>query len=208
MGIVVTLDQLKKIWSDQKSEALLKSLLVGLNKTIEKYSLNENKYEVASFLAQVGHESAQGAFRVENLNYSADGLRKVFGKYFPTTALANAYARQPQKIASRVYANRMGNGPESSGDGWKHRGRSGIQITGKDNYTKLAKWLNMTVDQAIAFLETDEGFWIGAAWFWTVNGLDRYDDDANVLTETKIINGGTNGLPDRQEIMNRGVKYL
>lgn len=208
MGIQVTLDQFKKIWSDQKSEALLASLLPSLNATIEKYKINENKNEVASFLAQVGHESGQGAFRAENLNYSAQGLQKVFGKYFPTLALANSYARQPMKIANRVYANRMGNGPETSGDGWKHRGRGGIQITGKDNYTALAKWLGKSIDDTIRFMETDDGFWIGAAWFWDVHGLDKVDDDVSANAETKIINGGFNGLPDRQEILDRGIKYL
>jgi putative chitinase len=208
MGIKVSLEQFKKIWSDQKSEALLKSLLPGLNDVLEKYKINENKYEVASFLAQVGHESAQGAFRMENLNYSAAGLQGTFKKYFPTLALANSYARQPQKIANRVYANRMLNGSEASGDGWKHRGRGGIQITGKDNYTRLAAWLGKSIDETIKFMETDEGFWIGAAWFWVVNGLDKLDDDASALLETKKINGGTLGLPDRQEILDRGIKYL
>jgi len=208
MGIQVTLEQFKKIWSDQKSEALLKSLLPGLNEVLEKYKINENKYEVASFLAQVGHESAQGAFRAENLNYSAAGLQKTFKKYFPTLALANSYARNPQKIACRVYAGRMLNGPEASGDGWKYRGRGGIQITGKDNYTRLAAFLKMSIDDTIKFMETDAGFWIGAAWFWVANGLDKLDDDASVNAETKKINGGFNGLPDRQEIMDRGIKYL
>lgn len=208
MGIQVTLDQFKKIWADQKSEALLKSLLPGLNETIEKYKINENVYEVASFLAQVGHESGQGAYRAENLNYSADALQRVFHKYFPSLALANSYARQPIKIANRVYANRMGNRDESSGDGWKHRGRGGIQITGANNYNALAKWLGKTVDDTIKLLESDAGFWIGAAWYWTVNGLDKLDDDRNAKPETRVINGGENGLMDRQQLLDRGVKVL
>lgn len=208
MGIQVTVDQLKKIYAEQHSDALLNAMIGPLNKTLEKYKLNENVNEVATFLAQVGHESGQLAYRVENLNYSAQGLTKTFRKYFPTLALANSYARQPIKIANRVYAGRMGNGAESTGDGWKYRGKGGIQITGKENHEKFARWLGINVEDAIKFALTDEGFWVVAAWFWDDRDLDRYDDDLKILKETQMINGGENGLADREHLMARGIKVL
>lgn len=208
MGIQVTLPQLKAIFKEQQSEALLAAALPGLNKTLERFKINENKNEVASFLAQVGHESAQLRYKAENLNYSADGLRKIFGKYFPTAALAAQYARKPQAIANRVYANRMGNGNEASGDGWKHRGRGYIQLTGAENYRGFAKAMGITVDQAITLLETDEGAWMSAGWYWDARGLDKHDDDLSINAETKLINGGYNGLADRQKLFDRGQKVL
>lgn len=208
MGIQVTFDQLKAIYKEQQSDAVLKAALPGLNATLERFKINENKNEVASFLAQVGHESAQLRYMAENLNYSADGLGKIFKKYFPTPALRAQYARKPQAIANRVYASRMGNGNEASGDGWKHRGRGYIQLTGANNYNAFAKALGITVDEAIALLETDEGAWMSAGWYWQDRGLDKHDDDLNILPETKLINGGTHGLADRQKLFDRGQKYL
>lgn len=203
----VTLSQLSKIYKDQHSTALLTAALPGLNATLEKYGIT-TKNEVASFLAQVGYESAQLVYRAENLNYSAKGLMVTFRKYFPSLATANSYARKPIKIASRVYANRMGNGTEASGDGWKFRGRSYIQITGKNNYTAMAKYLGISIDKLIAFLETEEGAWAGAGWFWVYRDLDRFDDDLKVHKETLLINGGENGLADRQTIMDRAIAVL
>jgi putative chitinase len=185
----------------------LEAALPGLNATLQRYGIT-TKNEIASFLAQVGHESAQLRYRAENLNYSSKGLMSTFRKYFSSLATANTYARKPVKIANRVYANRMGNGNESSGDGWKHRGRSYIQITGKDNYTLMAKYLGITIDQLIVFLETDEGAWAGAGWYWVHRNLDLYDDDLNVRKETLLINGGTNGEADRQTIMDRAISVL
>lgn len=203
----VTLDQLAKIYKDQQSRALLAASLPGLNKTLETYGIT-GKNEIATFLAQIGHESAQLRYRAENLNYSAAGLQKIFRKYFPTLALANSYARQPVKIANRVYASRMGNGNEASGDGWKHRGRGFLQLTGAYNYGKFATYKKITVDEAIKILEADDGAWESAGWYWVDRGLDRYDDDNDIRQETKLINGGYNGLADRQELFDRAMKVL
>ena len=154
---------------------------------------------VAAFLAQTAHES--GGYRAikENLNYRAVTLRKVFPKYFPDDATANAYAQQPEKIANKVYGNRMGNGPESSGDGYRYCGRGLIQLTGKDNYTRYAQSTEQTVEEASEHLTTFEGCVQSAAWFWEANNLNQYADNGDILTMTKRINGGTIGLEDRQK---------
>jgi putative chitinase len=154
---------------------------------------------VAAFLAQTAHES--GGYRAikENLNYKAASLTKVWPRYFPSMEVANAYANQPEKIANRAYANRMGNGPEESGDGWKFCGRGLIQLTGKDNYTRYAESLEISLDEASEHLTTFEGCVQSAAWFWEANNLNQWADKGDILTLTKRINGGTLGLEDRQK---------
>jgi putative chitinase len=166
---------------------------------MEKFQIN-TPLRLAHFLAQCGHES--GGFRLtkENLNYSAKGLNGIFKKYFPTLESAKLYERKPEKIANKVYGNRMGNGPEASGDGAKYCGRGYIQLTGKDNYTAFGKSINedMTVNpQAVA----DKYALLSAAWFFNKNGLHKLADggatDAVVTQITKRVNGGTIGLADR-----------
>lgn len=163
---------------------------------------------VAAFLAQTAHES--GGYRAikENLNYKAPSLRKVFGKYFPTDELAAQYANKPEKIANRVYGNRMGNGPEESGDGWKFCGRGLIQLTGKDNYTRYAQSLEISLDEASEHLTTFEGCVQSAAWFWEANNLNQWADKGDILTLTKRINGGTIGLEDRIKHYNHALHVL
>ena len=136
----------------------------------------------------------------ENLNYKAASLRKVFPKYFPDDATANRYASLPNKqeaIANRVYSNRMGNGPEESGDGFKFCGRGLIQLTGKENYTWFAASISITVEEASEYLQTFEGAAQSACWFWENNNLNQWADKGDILTLTKRINGGTIGLDDR-----------
>lgn len=151
------------------------------------------KPQQAMFIAQYGHET-QGYTRLsENLNYSANGLVNVFRKYFPTLNLAKQYERKPQAIANKVYANRMGNGSEASGDGWKYRGRGLPHLTGKDNYGKFQAWLGKTVEPEE--LSTDLNLAIKAGvWYWLANGLANLDSVEKV---TVRINGGTNGLEER-----------
>jgi len=164
------------------------------------YKLSPNR--AAHFFAQTAHESGNFKAFSENLNYSAKGLRGVFRKYFPTDALANAYARQPQKIANRVYANRMGNGPESSGDGWKFRGRGALQLTGHDNYQAFANYVNRPDVMTNPDLVAGELCFESALWFFDRNKLwgicDQGVNDAAILALTKRINGGTHGLDDRK----------
>ena len=154
---------------------------------------------VAAFLAQTAHES--GGYRAikENLNYKAESLMRVWPRYFPTIEIARQYAQQPEKIANRAYANRMGNGPEESGDGWKFCGRGLIQLTGKDNYTRYAESLEISLDEASEHLTTFEGCVQSAAWFWEANNLNQWADQGDILTLTKRINGGTLGLEDRKK---------
>jgi putative chitinase len=164
-----------------------------------KFGIN-TPLRVAHFLAQCGHES--GGFRVtsENLNYSAKGLAGIFKKYFPTEAAATPYARQPQKIANKVYANRMANGSEASGDGYKFRGRGYIQLTGRDNYTQFGKAIGVDIPSNPDSVATTYAL-ASAAWFWSKNGLNKLADagatDSAVTSITKRVNGGTIGLADR-----------
>jgi putative chitinase len=166
---------------------------------------------VAAFLAQTAHES--GGYRAikENLNYKAPTLRKIFPKYFPDDATANHYASLPNKqeaIANRVYGGRMGNGPEESGDGFRYCGRGLIQLTGKDNYTRYAQSLEISVEEASEHLTTFEGCVQSAAWFWEANNLNQWADKGDILTLTKRINGGTIGLEDRIKHYNHALHVL
>jgi putative chitinase len=167
--------------------------------TAAKFQIN-TPLRLAHFLAQCGHES--GGFRAtqENLNYSAKGLNGIFKKYFPTEAAAAAYARNPQKIANKVYGNRMGNGDEGSGDGYKFRGRGYIQLTGKDNYTAFGKSIGEDICANPDKVASQYAL-LSAAWFFSKNGLHKMADegssDAVVTKITKRVNGGTIGLADR-----------
>ena len=163
---------------------------------------------MAAFLAQVAHESGSFNFTKEGLSYSAASLTKVFHKYFPTLASAKAYERKPAKIASKVYANRMGNGDEASGDGYKYCGRGLIQLTGKQNYTKFAASIGKSLDETVAYMETAEGAVASAAWFWDTNKLSVYADKGDFVGLTRRINGGTIGLADRQKHYNEALKAL
>ena len=152
---------------------------------------------VAAFLAQCAHESGGFVFLKENLNYKAASLRRVFPKYFPDDAIAVQYAGKGEMIANRVYANRMGNGDEASGDGWRFCGRGLIQLTGKNNYTFFAGSLDIPVEEASEYLQTFEGAVQSACFFWEQNKLNQWADAGDILTLTKRINGGTIGLEDR-----------
>jgi putative chitinase len=191
----------------QTPKELLQASVEPLNAAMKHFDITTLQ-RVSCFVAQVGHES--GGFRaiVENLNYSSDGLRKVFGKYFPTRDLANAYARKPERIANRVYANRMGNGPENSGDGWKYRGRGMIQLTGRNNYELFAKAFKLSIPDAIGYLETREGAAMSAAWFWDMRGLNTLADQGLFKKMTISINGGLNGFEDRLAHYEKARKLL
>jgi putative chitinase len=168
----------------------------ALELALPDYDINTPQ-RVAAFIAQCAHES--GGFRAlkENLNYKAASLRKTFGKYFPTDELAAQYEKRPEKIANRVYANRMGNGDEASGDGFRYCGRGLIQLTGKQNYQNFADSIETPVEDIPEFLATFEGAVQSACWFWEANNLNQWADKNDILTLTKRINGGTIGLEDR-----------
>lgn len=170
----------------------------ALNQLLPDYGI-DTPQRVAAFLAQCAHESGGFVFLKENLNYKAASLRKVFPKYFPTDELAAQYANQPERIANRIYGNRMGNGDEASGDGYRYCGRGLIQLTGHDNYQNFADSIGVTPEEASHYLETFEGAVQGACWFWENNNLNQYADSDDILTMTKRINGGTIGLEDRKK---------
>ncbi len=171
----------------------------ALSQLLPDYEINTPQ-RIAAFVAQCAHES--GGFMVlkENLNYRAASLRKLFPKYFPDDAIAQRYASMPNKqeaIANRIYANRMGNGPEESGDGYRYCGRGLIQLTGRQNYTWFAASLEITPEEATEYLGTFEGAAQSACWFWETNKLNQWADAGDIVTLTKRINGGTIGLEDR-----------
>ena len=169
----------------------------ALCKALPKYDITTER-RVAGFLAQCAHESNNFKVLRENLNYSADGLRRIFPKYFKDVD-PDDYARQPEKIANRVYANRMGNGDESSGDGWKYCGRGVIQLTGHDNYSRFAKDMGMSLDEVVDYLETIEGAIMSAAWYWNSRKINAAAEDNDIVKMTKLVNGGTIGLEDRKK---------
>lgn len=204
---MVTLELLKAMCPKTKT-ATLEGYIEPLNTVGEYYEMTQNPARLAGFLAQIAHESGGFNFVIENLNYSADGLRKIFPKYFPTDELAKQYARKPEKIANRVYANRMKNGDENSGDGFRFRGRGLIQLTGRDNYTRFAEALDMSLDDTIVYLETPNGAVASAGWFWDNNKLNQFCDRGDFITLTKRINGGTIGLADRQHHYDIAMKFL
>jgi putative chitinase len=192
------------ITQEQLKELLPKNPYVehwhqALEQLFPEYEINTPK-RMAAFIAQCSHESAGFTALVENLNYRWQSLRKVFPKYFPNDAIAQEYASKPNKqeaIANRIYASRMGNGDEASGDGFRYRGRGLIQLTGKHNYTWFAASLEITPEEATEYLMTFEGAAQSGCWFWETNKLNQWADAGDIVTLTKRINGGTIGLDDR-----------
>ena len=192
----LTLEQLKQLLPKNPYVTYWHGALTQL---FPDYEINTPQ-RMAAFIAQCAHES--GGFMVlkENLNYKPATLRKLFPKYFPDDAIAQKYTSLPNKqeaIANRIYANRMGNGPEESGDGYRYCGRGLIQLTGRDNYAWFAASLGITPEEATEYLGTFEGAAQSACWFWETNKLNQFADKGDIVTLTKRINGGTIGLDDR-----------
>jgi len=186
------------------------SVIAQLPDTIAKFELN-TPLRLAHFLAQAGHESGGFKAVTENLNYGAKGLRSIFGKYFPTDAKALEYERKPEKIANLVYGNRMGNGAEPTGEGFKFRGRGYIQLTGKDNYVAFDKVVTEDLITNPDLVSTKYPL-LSAAWFFHKNGLHKIADEgateAVVTKVTKRVNGGTIGLADRLKHFNEYYNLL
>jgi putative chitinase len=205
-GLALTIDQLSQIvpknpYIDHWHQAFCEIL--------PDYDINTPQ-RIAAFLAQCAHESGGFTAIKENLNYRPQTLVTLFKKYFDLDT-ATRYCAMPNKqeaIANRIYANRMGNGPEESGDGYRYCGRGLIQLTGKDNYTRYAQSTEQTVEEASEHLTTFEGCVQSAAWFWEANNLNQYADSGDILTMTKRINGGTIGLEDRIKHYNHACHVL
>ena len=178
----------------------------ALSQALPDYDINTPQ-RIASFLAQCAHESGGFVFLQENLNYRAESLSRVWPKYFPPD-IAAEYAHNPERIANRAYANRMGNGPESSGDGWAHCGRGLIQLTGRSNYQAFADSIETAIEDIPHYLATFEGAVQSACWFWESNNLNQYADKGDLLTMTKKINGGTLGLDDRTNRYQHALQVM
>ena len=187
------------------------AVLAQIPETAAKFKI-DTPLKLTHFLAQCGHESGGWTVFEENLNYSAQGLNKTFKKYFPTLESAQPYAKKPEMIANKIYANRMGNGGPESGDGWKYRGRGPIQLTGHDNYLAFAKdmfedWQNLFENPDWVTADKDFAL-MSAIWFWNKNKLNVQADSGDIKLMTKKINGGYIGLEDRIKHYNEAIHLL
>jgi putative chitinase len=196
----------------QLAEIIPKNPYVGhwhhaLEQCLPDYDINTPR-RVAAFVAQCAHESGDFKFLQENLNYKAESLMRVWPKYFKDLATAVRYAHNPERIANRAYANRMGNGDEASGDGWKFCGRGLIQLTGKDNYQSFADSIETELEDIPHYLATFEGAVQSACWFWENNNLNKWADLGDILSLTKRINGGTLGLDERMKHYTHALHVL
>jgi putative chitinase len=201
---MITVETFIKLFSSAKSPL---QWVTALNKFLPKYEINSLK-RVSTFLAQTGHESCGFTAFVENLNYSAQALANTWPKRYALDPNAKTKApndvamflhRKPEAIANNVYANRMGNGNEASGDGWRNRGKGLIQITGKENHEAFAKYVGMPIEAVAGYMLTIEGAVESACWFWFKAKCNSYADADNFEGQTKVINGGLNGYNDRKE---------
>lgn len=188
---------LLKIACPENSLAELATWVEPIQRACVRWGIDTFR-EVAAFLGQGGHESSGFTKLEENLNYRAARLMEVWPNRFPTRAIANEYAHNPEKLANFTYANRMGNGPPESGDGWRHRGFGIFGLTGKRNQSAFAEDMGIPLDQVPAFIRTKEGAAMSGGWFWKENNLDRLAATPGVEDESRAINGGVNGLSDRR----------
>jgi putative chitinase len=186
------------------------SVIAEIPGVISRFRI-DTPLRLSHFLAQCGHESNGFKATVENLNYSAERLLQIFPKYFKTAEIANNYARNQERIANRVYASRMGNGPESSGDGWKYRGRGYIQLTGKNNYAAFDAFVDDAIIENPDLVSTKYPL-LSAGWFWHKNKLNEIADlgfsPQVVESITRKVNGGTHGLSDRLNRFNQIYNLL
>jgi putative chitinase len=175
---------------------------------LPKYDINTPN-RIAGFFAQCGHESMNFTALSENLNYRAETLEKLFSKYFSKAGRNAAdYAKQPEKIANVIYANRMGNGDTASGDGFKFRGRGVIQLTGRDNYTSFGMSIGLMATDVIDYVQTKKGALESACWYWSSRKINLACDENDIVKMTKLVNGGTIGLEDRRKHYEQALAVL
>jgi len=203
---IITVDILQEAFPQSKKERL-EYYYSAILQTFEKFDINTPERK-AAFLSQCAHESGNFNIVVENLNYSSEALMRVWPRHFTTHEVAQQYHRQPERIANRAYANRMGNGPESSGDGWKYRGRGLIQITGRNNYTACSKGLGLDLINNPELLEKSPAAVLSAGWFWNENKLNLIADTEDITLLTRRINGGVHGLQDRLTKYQTAIKIF
>lgn len=201
-----TLDKFKAVIKNPEEDLWYTAII----EVLPNYGITSAK-RVNHFLAQICHESLDFTALKENMNYSAEGLNKVFPNRFPTVKSASHLHRNPEKIANSIYANRMGNGDTNSGDGWKYIGRGVIHITGKSNYAECSKYLygdDRLLKNPDLLSEDKEVCIKSACWFWDKHDLNEYADKNDILTITKKINGGTNGINDRKDRYEKYMKII
>lgn len=202
---MITLTQLRQIVPTCKNT---QDWLDPLNTILDQYSISSNK-RIAAFLAECGHESTDFNVLEEDLYYKAGALQVIFPDKFPTASVAASYAEQPEKIANYIYANKLGNGTEASGDGYKFRGRGLIQITGKSNYQLFGDSIGYLLEDVPDFLATPAGAVQSACWYWcSRNVLNTLADAGNIDQISKVINGGINGLADRHQRYVKAMTVL
>ena len=205
--VLISDHQLKEIVPYISNEAL-HLYLAPLNEKMHDFEITTS-LRIVHFISQVAHESGAFRYNKENLNYSARALRSVFGKYFKTDQEAESYARQPELIASRVYANRLGNGDESSGEGWEYCGRGLIQLTGRDNYLRCGESLGIDLVAQPDTVANDPFCAVAAAaWYWDSRNINKFADMDDVEKVTSLINGGLNGLDDRKQYLVRAKRVF
>lgn len=213
---MINASQLQAICQTAAGKSACVQYLDPLNANMAKFGI-DSPVRVAAFLAQIAHESQDFTRVVENLNYSSQGLANTWPSRFAVdpkakvktpNALAKSLHRRPEAIANSVYANRMGNGPESSGEGWAHRGAGLKQLTGKDNHRAFGEAVGITLEQVPAYLQTPEGAAISACWFWKVNKLGPLADRGDFEELTRKVNGGTIGLKERYAYLDRAVNSM
>lgn len=205
--LVLTVDSLRHIMPDASAEHILK-YLDALNSQVNKFGIN-TPIRIAHFLTQIAYESDNFEYSSEDLNYSDKALRALFGEFFPTDELAQAYAGQAEKIANRVYANRMNNGDETSGDGWKFRGRGLIQLSGRDEYTQCGNALKLDLINHPELIENQPNVAVdAAAWFWYMKQLNTYADQDDIRHITQMLKGRCNDLEDREAYLDRAKELL
>ena len=209
---MLTLNQLKQLLPKNK---YVEHWHHALHQLLPDYDI-DTPHRIAAFVAQCSHESGGFTTLKENLNYKPQSLRRLFPKYFTDDAIANQYCARPNKqeaIANRIYANRMGNGDESSGDGYRYCGRGLIQLTGRSNYQSFADSIEvdgrpLKIDEVPEYLATFQGASQSACWYWETNNLNQWADKGDILTLTKRINGGTIGLEDRKKHYEHALHVL
>lgn len=209
---MIELHQLQAICKTDKGRAACAAYVEHLNSFMAMYGIDTPLRE-AMFLAQIAHESQDFTRVTENLNYSAQGLAGTWPKRYrgansQPNSLAHSLHRNPQAIANNVYADRMGNGPEASGDGWRYRGRGLKQLTGKSNYSLAGKAMGLDLVGKPELLEKPEHAAESACWFWKENGLNSYADRSDVAGATRVINGGQIGLDERKDYYDRATEAL
>ena len=202
--VTITLQNLQNIFPNT-AVTTLTNYVEPFNTILPTYEINTNA-RVAMFLAQAGYESDYLQFTEGNFNFSADGLVRVFPKYFANTDVATPYAHQPEKIVNYVYAGRMGNNPAPSTDAWLYRERGLIQLCGKDNYISYSNYKHMSINDTITYLGTPEGVVDVAAWFFQTRKLNAIADTGDVSAATKVVNGGQIGLVGRTALYNLAIK--